>query len=621
MCGISGIYNFQDKQADIDVLKKMKDIILHRGPDGSGIYTSKNVGLVHTRLSIQDLSEAAHQPMWDEISEHCICFNGEIYNFHSLREDLIKEGINFKSTGDTEVLLRACIYYGVEKTLPKLNGMFAFAFWNDKKKELWIGRDRMGIKPLYYSHIGNSFFFASEMKAITPFISDIKPDTSVLFEILNGGTSWEPYTLFSGVDALNPGHYLHLTQDTKEIEQKEYFSIFSLVDESLYKEYAKSSLQEMTALFSSIMNESVKIHAISDAPVATLISGGIDSSLISTLTNKYCHGISLYHADVVGVNSEKKYAKQVADYLNLNFVYAEMTQETYLNDLVETTFSHETPSAYHPNDVPFQIISKRAHQDGIKVLLTGEGADELFIGYGHASKQILRNKIQNSLNNFPLIGKLNSVIQKIFPQNYGRSMIETLSTRGTSKIWENRANNAYSFITDNVEREALVNSAIYQKAHLNSLLQRNDRMGMMHALESRIPFLENEMVKFAANLPLKFKHPQSWISIVHGNPLTRNKTVVRESARQLLPSNIVNRKKLGFPITPETYMNLKDEFFKNGFIENTLGIKHSEMKTLLEGLSSDIRWNLFSTELFGKIFFLGDNRSSLRETIKSYSVG
>ncbi len=620
MCGISGIYNFKDKHVDNTILEKMKEIILHRGPDGSGIYTSKNIGMVHTRLSIQDLSEAAHQPMWDDDSQCCISYNGEIYNFHSLRDDLINEGIKFNSTGDTEVLLRACIHYGVEATLPKLNGMFAFSFWNDKTRELWIGRDRMGIKPLYYTNVNNSLLFASEMKALTPFINNLKPDTSVLFEILNGGTSWEPFTLFSNINALNPGHYIHLSPDTKEVEQKEYFSIFSLVDKSLYQDYSKASLQDMTDMFGQIMNDSVKIHAISDAPVATLISGGIDSSLISTLTNKYCNGISLYHADVVGENSEKKYAKQVADHLNLKFVYAEMTQKTYVDDLVETTFSHETPSAYHPNDVPFQIISKRAHEDGIKVLLTGEGADELFIGYGHASKQILRNKIQYSLSHLPLFGKVNTLIQKIFPYGSGKSMIETLSTRGVSQSWENRAKNTYAFINDDVERAALIHSSVYQKAHLNSLLQRNDRMGMMHALESRIPFLENEMVKFAVNLPLKFKHPESWISIARGNPLTRNKTVVRESARQLLPENIIKRKKVGFPITPETYMHLKEDFFRDGFIENTLEIKHSEMKNLLSDLSSDIRWNLFSTELFGKLFFLGEDRSKLREIIQSYSI-
>jgi asparagine synthase (glutamine-hydrolysing) len=619
MCGIAGIYNFQDKQVDNDLLEKMKSIILHRGPDGSGVYNNKNVGLVHTRLSIQDLSEAAHQPMWDENSQTCISYNGEIYNFKVLREELIALGVTFTSTGDTEVLLKACIQFGVEETLPKLNGMFAFAFWDDQKKELWLARDRMGIKPLYYFNDGNRFVFASEMKALIPLQNEVKPDISVLFEILNGGTSWEPYTLFSNIHALEPGSFIHLKQENSEATQLEYNSIFSHIDESLYREYAGASLQDMTDEFSRLMNDSVKIHAISDAPVATLVSGGIDSSLISTLTNKYIDGISLYHADVVGENSEKKYAKQVADHLGLNFVCAEMTEKNYVSELVDTTFYHEAPSAYHPNDVPFQIIAKRANEDNIKVLLTGEGADELFIGYGLASKQILRNKIKHTITHTPGLNKIGSLIEKIFPYSSAKSMIESLSVRGVSQAWENRANEAYGFIDNEVEKAALVHGSFYQKAHLNSLLQRNDRMGMMHSLESRIPFLENEMVKFAVNLPLKFKHPESWMSILRGNPLTRNKTVVRESARQLLPDNIIKRKKLGFPITPETYMNLNPGFYTDGFIENTLNITHKDMLRVLGSVSSDVSWNLFSTELFGKIFFMNEDKDKLKAIVNGYS--
>lgn len=618
MCGIAGIYNKNCSRVDNSILNKMKDIIIHRGPDGNGIYESNNVGLVHTRLSIQDLSDAAHQPMIDKSSRYCISYNGEIYNFKELRNELINEGIEFTSSGDTEVLFKYCIHFGVENTLPKLNGMFSFAFWDNKNNELWIARDRMGIKPLYYTEKNNEVLFASEMKALTPFIKQIEPDISVLFEVFRGGTGWEPHTLFADIKALNPGHYIHFSGKSSNVVQKEYFSIFSLIDQSIHNEYSSSNLNEMTNLFSKLMNNSVEIHAVSDAPVATLISGGIDSSLISTLTNKYCGDISLYHADVVGSNSEKKYAKQVADFLNLNFVSAEMTKESYISDLVTTTYSHETPSAYHPNDVPFQIISKRANEDGIKVLLTGEGADELFIGYGLASKQILRNKINESFSKIPFSNKLRSIAHKLYPDHSGRNPIETISTRGVSADWENRANNAYSFIENNVEREALIQSSMYQKAHLNSLLQRNDRMGMMHGLESRIPFLENEIVKYAVNLPLKFKHPQSWTSILKGNPLSRNKTVVRESAKKILPDNIIKRKKLGFPITPKNYINLSSSFFNDGFIENTLKIKHNEMEQLYNTLDTDMQWNLFSSELFGKLFFMGDEQSNIQNKIESF---
>lgn len=618
MCGIAGIYNFQDKQVEIEPLETLKTNILHRGPDGSGVYRSKNVGLVHTRLSIQDLSDAAHQPMFDDNSRTCISYNGEIYNFKSLRKDLELEGVTFTSTGDTEVLLKACIQYGVEALLPRLNGMFAFAFWDDTKKELWLARDRMGIKPLYFFQDDNKLVFASEIKALLPLQHDVKPDMSVLFDILNGGTNCEPFTLFSNIKAIVPGAFVHLKQTSREVEQKEYHSIFDQIDESLYREFYNSSLPTMTDRFFQTMDDSVKIHSISDAPVATLISGGIDSSLISSLTSKYCQGLSLYHADVVGENSELKYAKQVADHLGLNFISAQLTADSYIENLVDTTYFHETPSAYHPNDVPFQLISSRANQDGIKVFLTGEGADELFLGYGDASKYILRSKIKFTAEHAPVLKSLASIVAKIFPYPSGESMIESLSSRGITRQWVDRANEAYAFVGSEVERKSLVNGAVSQKVHLNSLLQRNDRMGMMHALESRIPFLENDLHKFAMNLPIKFKHPISWRAILGGNPLTRNKIVVREAARNFLPKTIIKRKKLGFPITPESYMKLDPTFFVDGFIEQTLKLKQQDLCSVFNGVSSDEKWNLFSTELFGRMYFLGENRNDLSATIRSY---
>lgn len=618
MCGIAGIADFSQQPVDRDVLNRMQSAIAHRGPDGAGIYTDTSVGLVHTRLSILDLSESAHQPMLDKQADTCISYNGEIYNFQDIRKTLKDAGVEIQSTGDTEVLLKACSHFGVEETLQMLNGMFAFAFWDAKKRELWLARDRTGIKPLYYTLHENRLLFASEIKALLPFAGTAQPDLPVLYEILNGGTSWEPYTFFAGIYALNPGHYLRIKVDNPDLEQKEYFSLFGLIDEARFNEYKNASMDDVAAQFRELMTESVKIHSISDAPLATLASGGIDSSLISSLAANYCPGLSLYHADIIGEQSEKQYAQAMADYLNCPLVTAAMTPDQYTAQLVNTTWSHEAPSAYHPNDVPFQLVAKRAHEDGIKVLLTGEGADELFIGYGLASKQIIRNKLKYMVSeDTPLLGKGVSILKKLSPAEFSRSITEPLATRGVAEQWMRRAEDAYSFVTGRVEREALVDASGYMKAHLNSLLQRNDRMGMMHALESRIPFLENNIVRFAVNLPLKFKHPATLLKMLGGNPLTRNKTVVRKSAQGLVPDTIIKRKKMGFPVTPERYLRLDQEFYKDGFLEQTLGIRHDGMQKMLDGLDQETRWNLFSTELFGKMFFTGDSKDALADTICS----
>ncbi len=615
MCGIAGIYHYTARPVDADSLETLRTRILHRGPDDTGSYRVDPLGLVHSRLSIQDLSPAGHQPMIDAESQSCICYNGEIYNFQDLRADLLAEGVAFKSTGDTEVLLHACIRYGVEATLPRLNGMFAFAFWDACKRELWLARDRMGIKPLYYFEQDGSLVFASEIKALLPLKHEVEPDLPVLFELLNGGTACEPYTVFAGIRALNPGSYLRLGPGTNQANQREYFSIFDHVDPATYRDYSRASLTEMTQEFARIMDASVRIHSISDAPVATLISGGIDSSLVSALTRRYCEGISLYHADVVGDHSEEVFARQVADHLGLDFVTTELTSETYLRNLVETTYFHETPSAYHPNDVPFQLVSQRAHRDGIKVFLTGEGADELFIGYGGASKHILRHRLRITAAGIPLVRSLASVIGKLYPYAEGTGVTGHLAARGFTAGWLQRARDAYAFVDSEIERIALIDSAVYQKVHLNSLLQRNDRMGMMHALESRIPVLENELHRFAMNLPARFKHPVGWRAILSGNPLTRNKIVVREAARPLVPANIIRRKKLGFPITPATYMHLDPGFFTDGFLAATLKLKQSELAEVFAAAGEDEKWNLFSIELFGRIYFLQADREDLGEQI------
>lgn len=621
MCGIAGIFDFSRHFIDKDMLERMRGAIAHRGPDGAGTYVDNSIGLVHTRLSILDLSESAHQPMVDQQAGTCISYNGEIYNFQDLRKQLQAKGVEFRSTGDTEVLLKACIHFGVVDTLKQLDGMFAFAFWDGSRRELWLARDRTGIKPLYYSLRNGRLLFSSEIKALLPFLGTVKPDLPVLYEILNGGTSWEPYTLFSDVYALNPGHYLRLNMDEPVVEPKEYFSLFATVDEALFGEYEKASLAEMAAHFQNLMTDSVRIHSISDAPLATLASGGIDSSLISALTARFCPGIALYHADIVGEESEKHHAQAMADHLHCPLVTAPMTPAQYTDHLVDTTYFHEAPSAYHPNDVPFQLIARRAHEDGIKVLLTGEGADELFIGYGHASKQIVRNQLKHLVSErTPLLGKGVAILKKLSPPELFRSITEPLAARGVVDQWHRRAEDAYAFVNDPVERAALVDAAGYMKAHLNSLLQRNDRMGMMHALESRIPFLENEIVRFAINLPLKFKHPATLFQLLGGNPLTRNKTVVRRAARGLVPETIVRRKKMGFPVTPDRYLRLETGFYKDGFLEQTLGIRHDGMRQLLEGLDSESQWNFFATELFGKLFFQGVGRDSLSDTIHSLAT-
>ncbi len=612
MCGIAGAFDLSGKPIEQRLLARMRAQIDHRGPDGRDQVADGPVGLVHTRLAILDLSDAAHQPMWLEDRSACLAYNGEIYNFRALRRQLQREGVRFRSSGDTEVLLRACRLWGVRGTLPRLNGMFAFAYWDAAAGELWLARDRNGIKPLYTLRDGDRLLFASEIKALLAASTRApEPDICSILLLLEGGTPWEPHTAFAGVRALPPAHALRVRCRREPVCHR-YFDLFGAIDEDRYRRLQQTPFAQVAGEFAERMRESVRIHSIADAPVAALASGGIDSSLIAALAVQQRPGMPLYHAEVLGPNSEAAFAREVAHFLRCPLVVARLDGDTYRRDLVRTTWFHETPSAYHPNDVPFQVVARRAGRDGIKVLLTGEGADELFLGYGHACKRVLRGRLRQRLERLPAGG---AVARLIFA-GAGDSVVEALGSRGVRERWAAGAAAAYAFVEDPVERAALVDNALHMRAHLGSLLQRNDRMGMMHGLESRIPFLENAVVEFGVNLPLRHKHPSLLRDFLRGHPMRRNKAVVRAAAERLLPRSIVRRKKRGFPVTPESYLEVGPELLREGFLEGVLRLRHRQMAEAFAALDGDRRWNLFATEIFGRLFFLSEPVEALGERLQ-----
>lgn len=616
MCGIAGIFDFAGGQIDRAELEAMRLALNHRGPDGSECVALGHAGLVHTRLSILDLSPAAHQPMWDTDRRVCLAYNGEIYNFQEIRQRLAQQGVRFRSTGDTEVLLMACLTYGVEKTLPLLNGMFAFALWDSRTGEVWLARDRTGIKPLYYTMRRGQLLFASEIRALLAIAGSPRADISVLLNLLHGGTPTVPYTPFAGVYGLRAGHYARLARGETELVQRPYHRLPEDIDPERYGEYARMSGDEVARHFSQLVQNSVDIHSISDAPVAALVSGGLDSALIASHAKRRCPGIVFYHADVVGRHSEVDAAGVVSRHLGAPLKVARMHAADYVRELVRTVYYHEMPSAYHPNDVPFQLVARMARADGIKVFLTGEGADELFVGYGEMAWRFLQDRLLNSpLARLPVMRK---IAQRLSQSLTGHgSFMEHVSTRGISHDILHEAENAYSFITNGPERRAKARSLHYMHTHLNSLLMRNDRMGMMHSLESRIPFLENEILRFALNLPMKHLFPHRLHHLVKTNPLTRNKSVVRNAARDLLPPEIVYRKKQGFMVTPLEYIRPHPGFYRDGFLVSLLGHSEADLNHTLETLPAERQWNFFATEVFGRLFFMGEAIASLEEQVQT----
>lgn len=621
MCGIAGIYDFSDGRVDHARLEAMRLALQHRGPDGSESVVLGHAGLVHTRLSILDLSTAAHQPMWDKDRRGCVTYNGEIYNFRDIRRQLELEGVSFRSTGDTEVLLMACLTFGVRKTLPLLNGMFAFAFWDDRTGELWLGRDRTGIKPLYYTQNNGQFLFASEIRALLAVTDRPKIDIPILINLIYGGTSTKPYTPFAGIYGLRTGHYLRLTRGKPDTTPHPYHLLTDDIDAGAYQEYRRMSGKDIAGQFYGLLEKSVEIHSISDAPVAALVSGGVDSAVIASYARQLSDKITFYHADVVGAQSELEPANAVARHLGSPLRVVQMRQEDYVRELVRTIYYHETPSAYHPNDVPFQMVANLAHQDGIKVFLTGEGADELFYGYGEMAWRYLEDRLLSTrLARLPLLGKMTERLRESLYLTGRTGFIEEISTRGLSHEIMKNAEEAYSFITDGVERRAKIFSLSYMSTHLNSLLMRNDRMGMMHSLESRIPFLENEIIRFALNLPMKHLFPYHLHEFLRGNPLSQNKAVVRAVAGRLLPKAISRRRKQGFPVTPLDYLKPCPGFYRDGFLAATFGYSEAELLRTLKILKPEQQWNFFATEVFGRLFFMGETIPQLEERVNASAL-
>jgi len=620
VCGFAGVFHLDGTVPDREMLGCFSRLLAHRGPDGAGEMVDGPLGLAHRRLSILDLSDAAHQPMWDEEQRACLAYNGEIYNFQEIRDELRAAGWSFRSSGDTEVLLKACLHFGVPEALSRLNGMFGLAFWDGKARRLWLARDRMGIKPLYYAERGGRLVFGSEIKPILE-VLPATPDVVTLLDVLAGEPpTWGYHTLFEGVAAIEPGEWLCI--DAMGHRQSgRYFRLFDQVDRDRYAEADAASAETMTGALRELLERSVRLHLVSDAPVGVLASGGLDSNLIAALTRPSGVDVDLYHAEVAGPQSERWAAERLGEYLERPIQYATLSPQEYIETLAQVAYHHECPSGYHPNDVPFYLVSRKAAQDGVKVLLTGEGADELFFGYesmvlGMGRRSFVRagDRARSVLRRLPGGRQLMSLLPR------GDELPAQLLRRGYEQALREEAREVCSFIPEVEDREVLVESLVSCSAHLESLLIRNDRMGMMAGLESRIPFLENELVRFAVNLPRRFKAPRHPLALGYRHPMRENKWLLRQVGRQLLPAELHSRKKCGFPVAPWRYLDLRTEFFRQGFLLDTLKTPFANWETTWDAASDDFRWTAFATEIWGRLFFHRDSPAEVTQMLLPFTA-
>ena len=562
MCGINGIAHTRGsgRLADRQMVVQMRDTLRHRGPDECGAFVQKNVGLGHRRLSIIDL-RSGQQPMFNQDRSCAIVYNGEVYNHAEYRQELIEKGYEYVSHSDTETILHLYEEYGTA-CVHKLRGMFAFAIWNEQKQELFIARDRFGVKPLYYyCDDRGSLFFGSEIKAIlgakevTPQLNyNALPD-----QLANHGTSYDE-TLFENVKRLLPGHFLIWSDGKLSVDQ--YWDL------SFEPKNDIGSDAEVVSEWGTLFRKSTELRLMSDVPLGMFLSGGIDSSAICAMMAQIVdEPIKTFS---VGFKereaNEFEFARIVSKQFNTDHHEIVITPEQFFGELPNLVWHEDEPLGFS-SSVPLYFVSKLAREH-VKVVLTGEGSDEILGGYARYRKAInllnfgkayesmtpafFRSAVSSAVSALPysLNHKLSRTflshkanIEGLFLDNFSifskasQNMLLTDETK--ARI---REQNPYSYqnaLLKESDAEALLDKLLFMdtKTYLHELLMKQDQMSMAASVESRVPFLDHELAQFTATLPTRFK--------LRG-PTT--KWILREAMKNILPQPILSRTKMGFPV-------------------------------------------------------------------------
>lgn len=601
-----------------DKIATMLETIKYRGPDGTGIYADEHVGLGHVRLSILDLSELGAQPMTSNCGRYVLAYNGEVYNFTVMREALKEHGVRLRSTGDTEALLEYIATFGMARCLEVSEGMFALALWDRVEKRLTLARDRHGIKPLYYAKASDgTVWFGSEMKCLLDFSGG--PDfTTVNAAMLGLGCAYDFRTLLKGINSVRAGEFIVLELGAQPRHGR-FFRLSDFINRAQYEELDKLSAGEAANRVHEALRQSMRLCMISDAPLAVLASGGIDSSLIAALANQNHPNLKLYHADVVNA-SETPAVKQLAKHLGCEMFSARITEQDTLDETAAVTFHYEMPLMYHTNAVPFYLVSKLARSHGIKVVLTGEGSDEYFIGY---ADQAIRPEVQRyrrsigSIQN--LMHRVNGLGRILWPRS-SDSLAEQLKAtlfRYELEARRGAAEANYSFITNWRNRQLSFMSLDMCEGNIPPLLHRNDRLGMAWGIESRFPFLGHSVASLALNMPPRFKVRGTWRFYDRRHPFLVDKWCIREVAGQYLPRGLSHRGKYAFRGPVYSRIKLNRQFFQDGFIADLYSLDCDRLDLMLEKSSAAWRSRLFLLEVWGRIYGRQESVDVIKELTRA----
>lgn len=565
MCGFVGFCSKNVK--DKNVIKEMNNQIIHRGPDSDGYYFDKDVNFGFRRLSIIDLHEGS-QPILNESGDTAIIFNGEIYNYQELREDLVAKGYKFKTHTDTEVILHGYEEYGEEGILAKLRGMFAFTIWDSKKEKLFGARDHFGIKPYYYALLDGDLLFGSEVKSFLKypkFKKEVNEKALKHYLVFQYNPLEE--TFFKGVKKLRPGHYY--IYENGKMEIKTYYN--------LTLDYKDMTFDEAVGKIEKEVEESVKYHKISDVEVGSFLSGGVDSSyVVATALPDKTFSVGF---DNKGFN-ETMYAKELSDSLGIKNFAKLITPDEFFEGINKVQYYSDEPHA-NLSSVPLYFLSKLASEQ-VKVVLSGEGADELFAGYNEYAdalpqrmyrklpfslrhKLYLKYKDRKHFRGQTIILKYG---QKVEDRYIGPAEIMTdeLANSLVTSKYKNAetSRDLTKKYYDEVKNMDDVSKRLYLDMKMwivEDILLKADKMTMANSIELRVPLLDKKMWELARTIPVKHK--------VH-NEIT--KYAFRRAAKNKLPEDWAKRRKLGFVvpfvvwIKEEKYYKIVKEVFNKDFV-------------------------------------------------------
>ena len=611
MCGISGFFDSDGRTVDAAVLERMGRAMEHRGPDHFGTFYERFVGFAHNRLSLMDLSSRGHQPF--ENNNYVLICNGEIYNYLELKDELMPLGVEFRSTSDVEALFWYLIHFGIEATLAKIRGMFAFAFYDHRNYELTLARDRIGIKPLFYAYQGYRLYFASEMKAILAATRLELDPVKALYSAAGILEKSRRHTVFRDVQHVEPGTYVTLAMDDRGPVVHKYFQLTDYLDEASYRRLDAAGPAAVTAEMDHRFGAAVRSMLMSDAPMGAFVSGGIDSSLIAAYAAEENPQLELFSADVVGRHSEAEDARALARAVDRPLHTYEFKPEMLVRDWVRATWHYESPIVVHTNAVPFLNVAATAREHGIKAVLTGEGSDELFLGY---PKLLTRRYRQLLALPFELLKRLYALVPglagyvlespggglladfELLVQHYER---QRLRRDGLERLdfLPPKARQGH-YLTLQLMNEGIV-----------SLLWRNDRMGMASSIEARFPFLDEELVRFAVNLPEKYKIGRTNRFHNYKHPFLIDKAIVRRLAAGRLPDRLVHKKKNGFPMYGFHNLRLRPGFFDGGFWQEVHKLSTAETAYMEAHTRPYHLAKLAAVDIWGKLFVMGQDREQV----------